>query len=94
MFNKDTEVLMPDDEEISYESQLETLPPRAWLVLGAWRSGEDVRKLMSQASWYRYRKMIKDAVGVDIAAVKILPLNVKRQVIDLKDAERPNFYEG
>lgn len=36
-------------------------------VLLAWSTGEDLRKMYARPTFYRYRRAVLDAVGIDIA---------------------------
>lgn len=46
----------------------QTLAPHLRVKLAAWRSGADLRSMMSRPSFYRVRRELRDAVGVDIAS--------------------------
>lgn len=45
-----------------------TLPSHLVLKLAAWRGGADMRGTLSKTSFYRVRRELLDAVGVDIAS--------------------------
>lgn len=45
-----------------------TLPSHLALKLGAWRSGMDMRQVMSKPSFYRVRRELLDVLGIDIAS--------------------------
>ena len=44
------------------------LPSHLALKLGAWRSGMDMRQVMSKTAFYRVRRQLLDVLGVDIAS--------------------------
>lgn len=44
------------------------LPAHLRMTVGAWRGGADVRSILSKPSFYRQRRQILDALGVDIAS--------------------------
>lgn len=44
------------------------LSPRLRGVLALWRQGDDLRRVYSRPSFYRYRRELLEAIGVDIAA--------------------------
>lgn len=45
---------------------LDNLPPKMLPVIGAWRTGMDLRACYPKNTFYRYRRQILEAVGVDI----------------------------
>lgn len=48
-------------------SDLENLPPRLRGCVLLWLEGHDLRSMYSRAQWYRYRKDIMAAIGLDIS---------------------------
>lgn len=46
----------------------QTLPSHLRIKLSAWRGGADLRAIMSNATFYRVRRDLLDALGVDIAS--------------------------
>lgn len=46
----------------------QTLAPHLRVKLAAWRSGMDLREVMSVSTFYRTRRELLDATGVDIAS--------------------------
>lgn len=51
----------------------QTLPGHLQLKLAAWRSGADMRRLMTKPTFYRVRRELLDAAGVDIASPPVEP---------------------
>lgn len=51
----------------------QSLPDHLRLKLGAWRGGTDMRSVMSKPTFYRVRRQLLDAVGVDIASKPVEP---------------------
>lgn len=45
-----------------------TLPAHLEVKLGAWRGGTDLRAVLTRRSFYRARRLILDATGIDIAS--------------------------
>lgn len=60
-WNRNAEVSMSDMIE-------ETLAPRLRGVLALWRQGADLRSVYPKPTFYRHRRELLDAVGVDIAS--------------------------
>lgn len=68
------------------------IPGRAGELAVAWRDGADLKKRLSTATYYRYRKQLLQ-YGIDIA----VPSNVTRlrsrvEVITLAPAQAPSWY--
>jgi II/X family phage/plasmid replication protein len=66
--------------------------PRLLDAITSWKAGNDLRKGRAPASFYRLRKEIREAVGIDIAVAvpksNVVPL---RRVIEAKPAPRPQW---
>ena len=45
------------------------LSPAYKAVYELWKCGHDIRSMYSRPSFYRYRKALMDALGIDIATV-------------------------
>ncbi len=54
----------------------ESLPSHLQVKLAAWRSGADMRRIMSKPTFYRVRRELLDTLGVDIAAPPVEPESV------------------
>lgn len=71
-------------------AELEELKPRIRNAYAAWRHGEDLRKGASKASFYRLRREMIDALGIDISVPmpksNVVPLV---RVIEATPAHRP-----
>ena len=72
---------------------VDDLPDHLRLAFGSWRSGEDLKSILPHRKFYRYRRAILEAVGVDIAipmpkepTSNVVPF---REVIRLEPAGRP-----
>lgn len=84
------------NDVIGGESRVDSfleIPGRAGELAVAWRDGADLKKRLSTATYYRYRKELLK-YGIDIA----VPSNVKRlqsrvEVISLTPAAMPAWYE-
>ncbi|MCX9324128.1 hypothetical protein IGP50_23835 [Escherichia coli] len=46
------------------------LSPAYKAVYELWKCGHDIRSMYSRPSFYRYRKALMDALGIDIATVQ------------------------
>ena len=76
----------------SHVDQFLEIPGRAGELAVAWRDGADLKKRLSTATYYRYRKELLK-YGIDIA----VPSNVTRlrsrvEVITLAPAQAPSWY--
>lgn len=71
-------------------SELEGVKPRLLDAYDAWQAGRDLRTGRSRAQWYRLRREMKEALGVDIS-IKMPKSNVVplRRVIVAEPARRP-----
>lgn len=56
-----------ENAAMSRNLPLDRVPPKMQAVLLAWSTGADLRKLYPRPSFYRYRRIILDACGIDIA---------------------------
>lgn len=77
------------------EVDTSSLPRQLRTTYVAWTTGADVRNLLSQATFYRYRAKLLKLAGVDIAVAppihptaEIIPL---RRVIDVRPCGRPDW---
>lgn len=77
------------------EFDCETLPRQLRTTYVAWTTGADVRNLLSQATFYRYRGQLLKLAGVDIAVpppiqptAEVIPL---RRFIEVKPCGRPDW---
>ena len=92
-------LVMPQIKEMKIETpdeSLESLTMSERGVLRAWQSGDDIKSLVSQTAFYRYRKSIKRKTGYDIADDTITPFRKPREVIfirELTDEEYGRFEE-
>lgn len=71
---KDKELLLSESEEISFDERLEMLPKQSRLIYWAWRGQEDIKSMMSQAAYYKHRKVILEIMEVDIGNEQIIAL--------------------
>lgn len=65
-WNRNSEMGNPDLLDGSLSSQLR-------VALLAWRGGADLRKVYARRTWYRVRRELLDACGVDIASPYVPP---------------------
>ncbi|MFN4296547.1 MAG: phage/plasmid replication protein, II/X family [Brevundimonas sp.] len=73
--------------------RLEGLPPGVIGAYTAWRSGVDLRQMFpKQSTFYRYRKRIRDTLGVDIQSApptsNVVPMV---RVLEASPARRPEW---
>lgn len=62
-------------------ADLEKIPTRLRLAYDAWKAGQDLRRLFSRPTFYRYRKQLL-AYGIDIAALQ--PSEAPSNVVPLR----------
>ena len=69
-----------------------SLTPRELDAVAAWRAGNDLRAGRSRATYYKLRKRLKDAAGIDIATSvprsNVVPL---RRIVTASPALRPHW---
>lgn len=70
---------------------IDALPQRLRVVASAFLAGEDVKRIMSRASFYRYRRALLD-YGIDIADERPARLNVQVRTIRLEPLVAPDWY--
>jgi hypothetical protein len=72
---------------------LASIPARYRMTCAAWLAGQDVRGLLSNGTFYRHAKALREH-GIDIVQarnVEAFPLKVR--VVDLVPMEIPEWYE-
>jgi hypothetical protein len=72
---------------------LASIPPRYRMTAAAWMAGQDVRALMSNGTFWRHARILRE-YGIDIIQarnVEVFPLKVR--VIELKPLAVPDWYE-
>lgn len=92
IFERETEVLQRVDGSLDPVA-LEACPAQARLCYAAWLRGENVRELMSRATFYRRRKDLLQLASIDIAEPRntatVVPMI---KVIELRPAVEPAGY--
>lgn len=92
LFEKETEILRRPDASLD-PLAVEACPSRARLAYAAWLRGEDVRSLVSLATFKRHRKLLKEMASVDIAEPRrvadVVPMV---RTIELRPVEAPAGY--
>jgi II/X family phage/plasmid replication protein len=74
-----------------------TLPPRLQTAVIAWRSGADLRAIYTKPTFYRCRREIQEALGIDIASPPVVSDNPPQSAeLDPKgwDPEPLEVYPG
>lgn len=74
---------------------VEHIPAKSRLCYAAWLRGEPVRELLPRATFYRHRKVIFDAAGVDIAEQRVSlakVIELPQRVVRLQPAVAPAGY--
>lgn len=92
LFEHETAVLRRPDASLD-PLALEACPSRSRVAYAAWLRGEDVRSLVSRATYYRHRKTLMELASVDIAEPRRMAdvVSIVR-VIELQQAEPPAGY--
>lgn len=92
IFDKETEVLQRADASLD-PLAVEACPRSSRVVYAAWLKGENVRELMSRATFYRHRKALLDLACVDIAEPRVTGAVVSMvKAIELRPAIEPDGY--
>jgi II/X family phage/plasmid replication protein len=63
------------------EDSVLNLPPKLVAIYDAWRAGRDLQALYSRPTFYRYRRQLLDAAGIDIAHVQPREIITETQYI-------------
>lgn len=77
-------------EENSFE--IEALPKRLQMVASCYFKGENLRAMLSQATWYRHAKALRE-YGIDIAEplnISTFPISIR--MIDIRPSAVPEWY--
>ena len=92
VFKDQTELLRRVDRSDAPDV-LASLPARYRMTAAAWLAGQDVRALMSNGTFWRHARVLRE-YGIDIVQarnVEVFPLKVR--VIELKALAVPDWYE-
>lgn len=72
---------------------IQNLPGRLQLAYSSWKDGHDLKKLLSDTTFKRYRKQLKEAAGIDIAIIQGNRKEPTPNVIDFRRVLRPERCE-
>jgi II/X family phage/plasmid replication protein len=72
---------------------VQNLPGRLQLAYNNWKDGHDLKKLLSDTTFKRYRKQLKETVGIDIAIVQGNRKEPAPNVVDFRRILRPERCE-
>lgn len=95
LFDEETEMLHRDKLELNDIKQsldLEHIPSRYRMTALAYLKGDNPKSYLSQATWYRHAKALRD-YGIDIAVpskVKSMPISIR--VVEIAAAAAPAWY--
>lgn len=71
---------------------LDTIPPRLRAHAAAWMAGHDLRTLLTNGTFYRHAKTLRE-YGIDITEPRnVEKFPVKVRIIELKPLSRPDWY--
>lgn len=96
LFNELLSKIEMSDKIVLTNSEILNLPPRLQLVYETWKSGKDLRSILSRPTFYRYRKQLLEQ-GIDISIKQpstinnVMPLI---RVLEAVPAEIPNWAYG
>lgn len=92
IFDRETASVLGNPQFNFEPIQLEILPRPTRVIYAAWLRGEDIRALVSRASFYRHRRVLADH-GVDISEVRQTAhvVDIPR-TIELRDVAPPLGY--
>lgn len=71
-----------------------SLPAAVRLTAEAYLRGSNLRAMLSQATWYRHAKVLRE-YGLDIAEphnVKAFPIKLSNRAIEIKELQAPEWY--
>lgn len=81
-------------------AKLKNLPPRLVAVYHCWTRGDDIREMLSRNTFYRYRKQLKEELGINISVRQpstepdrsnVVPLV---RILEAKPVEIPHWAYG
>lgn len=92
LFERETAFLAEPDCSLD-PMAVECCPAKSRVIYAAWLKGEDVRSMMSRATFFRHKKVIQETCQVDIGEVRpradVVPIV---RVVELRAAEAPAGY--
>lgn len=92
LFERETAFLAEPDCSLD-PMAVECCPAKSRVIYAAWLKGEDVRSMLSRATFFRHKKVIQETCQVDIGEVRpradVVPIV---RVVELRAAEAPAGY--
>lgn len=71
---------------------LDQIPPRSRVHAAAWMAGEDLKNLMSRATFFRHQKVLRE-YGIDIGEPRnVEKFPVKVRIVEMKPVSMPDWY--
>lgn len=89
LFNESAEILSRAERKTD---DLDELPRPLRATARDYLAGMEMRQVLSRPTFYRQRKALLP-YGIDIAMTNVAPFKPRVQVIELKPAARPNWYQ-
>src|SRR5665647_286089 len=79
-------------QKINNEAEfIDALPQKLRVTAAAFLAGRDVKSMMTNGSFYRYRKALLD-YGIDISDERPAQLNIKVRTVDVVPVSAPDWY--
>lgn len=91
VFHEQTEVFNAVDRTDEPDI-LDAIPPKSRVHAAAWMAGKDLRQLLSNGTFYRHAKVLRE-YGIDITEPRnIETFPVKVRIVEMKPLSMPDWY--
>jgi len=91
VFHEQTEIFNAVDRSEEPDI-LDAIPTKSRVHAAAWMAGQDLRQLMSRATFFRHAKILRE-YGIDIAEPRnVETFPVKVRIVEMKPLSMPDWY--
>ena len=91
VFHEQTEIFNAVDRSDEPDI-LDAIPPKSRVHAAAWMAGQDLKQLMSRATYFRHAKILRE-YGIDIAEPRnVETFPVKVRIVEMKPLAKPSWY--
>jgi hypothetical protein len=91
IFHEQTEIFNSVDRSDEPDI-LDAIPPKSRVHAAAWMSGQDLRQLLPNGTFYRHAKVLRD-YGIDITEPRnVETFPVKVRIVEMKPLQMPDWY--
>jgi len=91
VFHEQTEIFNAVDRSDEPDI-LDAIPPKSRVHAAAWMAGQDLKQLMSRATFFRHAKILRE-YGIDITEPRnVESFPVKVRIVEMKPLSMPDWY--